>query len=53
MRANTNLDLNEKEELCRKFFKDVGDELVTGKIAYLEIEGPGSESITLEVSRFD
>ena len=25
VRANTNLDLNEKEELCRKFFRDVGD----------------------------
>ncbi len=51
VRANTSLDLEDKEEKFRKFFRDIGDELVTGKVAYLEIEGPETGTLTLEVSK--
>jgi hypothetical protein len=53
VRAETALDLKGKEDLFKKFFSDIGDELVTGKTACLEIEGLETESLTLEVSRRD
>ena len=53
VRAKTDLDLRDKEDQFRKFFKDIGDELVTGETAYLEIEGPETGSIKLEVSKFN
>ena len=53
VQANTSLDLKDKEDPVRKFFRDMGEELVTGKVAYLEIEGPESETLTLEVSKFN
>ena len=53
VRAKTDLDLKDKEGQFRKFFRDIGDELVTGETAHLKIEGPGNEFYTLEVSKLD
>ena len=51
--AKTVPDLDSKENLFSSFFRDVGEEPVTGKIPYLEIEDPKTGSLTLEVSKFD
>ena len=53
VRAKTDLELNGKDEDFGRFFKDISDELVTGKTAYLEIEGSESGPLTLEVSKFE
>ena len=51
IQTNTNLELKDKEEQLKKFFSDISDELITGKVAFLEIDSPGSEILTLEVSK--
>ena len=53
VQAKTVLYLDSKENLFSSFFRDIGEELVTGKIAYLEIEDPKTGSLTLEISKFD
>ena len=53
VQAKTDLDLEGKEDLFRKFFREIDEELVTGKTAYLEIEGPENQSYTFEVSKFE
>ena len=51
IQANTNLDLEGKEEEFGRFFRDIGEELATGNVACLEIEGPESETLRFEISK--
>ena len=53
VRAKTDLDLEDKDDIFGRFFRDVGEELATGKTAYLEIEGTKTGPLTLEVSKFE
>lgn len=51
--ANTDLDLHGNEIPFQKFLQEIREELVTGKTAYLKIEGYEPGPITLEVSKFE
>ena len=51
VRAKTDLELNGNEDKFTSFLKEVNEELVTGKSAFLEIEDSEIGPIRLEVSR--
>ena len=51
--ANTDLDFNGNEVSFKKFLREINEELIIGKTAYLKIEGYEPGTITLEVSKFE
>ena len=53
VRAKTDLDYSGPNNRVELFFKEMSEELITGKSAYLEIEGSNSSPITLEISKLD
>ena len=53
VRAKTELPSEENNNNFKKFFREIDEELVTGKTAYLEVEGSGTGSVVYEISRFE
>jgi hypothetical protein len=53
IRAKTDLPIKGKNSDFGRFLEEINAELVTGKTAYLEIEGPEKNSFTFEISRFE
>lgn len=51
--ADTRLDFNGNEDSFKRFLHEISEELVTGKTAFLKIEGSEPEPITLEVTKFE
>ena len=53
--ADTDLDFHGNDLAFKKFLQEINEELVTGKTAYLKIEGEGYDPgpIILEVSKFE
>jgi len=52
VRAKTDLLLNEEYDKFIGFLNEIDEELITGKTAYLEIEGPERGLISFEISKF-
>lgn len=50
--ARTDLHTTGKNGKLVNFLKEIDEELVTGKTAYLEIEGSEKESFRFEISKF-
>jgi hypothetical protein len=53
VRAKTELPFEENNDNFKNFFKEINEELVIGKTAHLEVEGPGIDPIIYEISRFE
>ncbi|MDB9822917.1 hypothetical protein OAC89_04375 [Deltaproteobacteria bacterium] len=53
VRAKTDLPKAGKDSKLEKFLKEVDEELITGKTAYLEIEGYKRGPVTFEISKFE
>ena len=53
VRAKTDLGLKGNDTKFRKFFKNISEELIPGKTAYLELEGFETDPITFEISKFE
>jgi succinate dehydrogenase flavin-adding protein (antitoxin of CptAB toxin-antitoxin module) len=51
IRAKTDLLLNEEYDKFIEFLNEIDEELITGKTAHLEIEGPDKSTITFEISK--
>ena len=51
--AKTELPSEENSKNFKKFFREIDEELVTGKTAFLEVEGSGSDPMVYEISRFE
>ena len=51
--AKTDLPIPGKGSKFGEFLKDINEELITGKTAYLEIEGSEKESFRFEISKFE
>jgi len=51
VQAKTDVSQNEQDDTFRNFIGQIKEELVTGQTAYLEIEDPGNDLITLEISQ--
>jgi hypothetical protein len=49
--AKTDLLMNGEYEKFIKFLKEIDEELITGKTAHLEIEGPDKGPFTFEISK--
>ena len=49
--AETDLSATEGDGKLEKFLKEVDEELITGKTAYLEIESAEKGSVTFEISK--
>ena len=49
--AKTDLSATEEDDNLEKFLKEVDEELITGKTAYLEIESTERGSVTFEISK--
>jgi hypothetical protein len=52
VRAKTDLLLDGEYEKFIKFLKEINEELIIGKTAHLEIEGPEKDLITFEISKY-
>jgi len=52
VRAKTDLLLDGEYEKFIKFLKEITEELIIGKTARLEIEGPEKDPITFEISKY-
>ena len=53
VRTKTDLNGKAKNDNLNKFFREIEEELVTGKTAYLEIEGLKKGPVTFEISKFE
>jgi hypothetical protein len=53
VRAQTDFQATGKNGKLERFLKEIDEELITGKTAYLEIEGSENESVKFEISRFE
>ncbi len=53
VRAETDLDLNGKDDSFTRFIRDINEELIIGKTAFLKIKGAESDTIILEVTKSD
>ena len=51
--AKTDLDTSENGKGLNSFFNEMNEELITGRTAFLKIEGSEVGPITLEVSKFE
>jgi hypothetical protein len=51
--ARTDLEADENGKRISGLVSEINEELITGKTAYLKIEGPDIKPITLEVSKFE
>lgn len=51
VRAKAKLLENEQKEDASAFFNQVSRELIPGQTAMLEINGPGSDTVSLEITR--
>ena len=53
VRAKTDINLKGSDDNVARFLRDINEELITGKTVFLKINGPESEPIVLEVTKFD
>ena len=53
VRVKTKLSSEENNDNFKKFFREIDEELIPGKTAYLEVEGSGTNPVVYEISRFD
>ena len=53
VRAKMDLTLKGDNGKFGEFFKEIDDELVTGKTAHLEIEGLKKNPVTFEISKIE
>lgn len=53
VKAKTDLDLNGSDDNAARFIREINEELVTGKTAFLKIKSTDSDPIILEVTKFD
>ena len=53
VRVKAELPSEENNDNFKRFFREIDEELVTGKTAYLEVEGSGPDPMVYEISRFE
>jgi len=51
VQAKTDVIQNGQDDTFRNFIEQIKEELVTGQTAYLEIEDPENDLVTLEISQ--
>jgi hypothetical protein len=52
VRAKADLSLKKEDDQLEKFFREIEEELITGKTAFLEIEGLENDPVTFEISKY-
>lgn len=50
--AKADLSWKKEEDQLENFFREIEEELITGKTAFLEIEGLENDPVTFEISKY-
>ena len=53
VRVKADLSREKEEEQLEHFFRGIEEELITGKTAFLEIEGLDNDPVTFEISKYN